>query len=63
MEQDLASGQFLTASYTIDGVSKTFRSFDEWHKYYGFVCSRAAAESSTTPRGRTYGRPSGRFSS
>lgn len=63
MEQDLASGQFLTQSYTADGVQRTFRNFSDWNAFYGFVCAKAAAESSTTfaPLGRTYARPRGRF--
>lgn len=63
MENDLASGQSLTQSYTVDGTQRTFRSFAEWQTFYGFVCSKAAAETSTTsaPIGRTYARPQGRF--
>lgn len=62
MEQDLASGQHLTQSYAVDGVQRTFRSFDQWKAFYGFVCEKAASEKSTTPRGRTYARGIGRFS-
>ncbi len=60
MEADLQSGQMLsTFSYTIDGVTRTFRSFKEWQDFYGFVCSKAAAETATTtaPLGRVYARP------
>lgn len=62
MEQDLASGQFLTQSYTVDGVQRTFRTFSDWQAFYGFVCQKAASETSTAPRGRTYARGIGRFS-
>lgn len=62
MEQDLAAGQSLTQSYTIDGVQRTFRAFADWQAFYGFVCTRAAAESSTSaPIGRAYARPRGRY--
>ena len=63
MEQDLASGQHLTQSYTVDGVQRTFRAFADWRAFYGFVSAKAAAESSATsaPMGRTYARPRGRF--
>ena len=63
MEQDLASGQTLTQSYTVDGVQRTFRSFADWQLFYGLVCARAATESATSsaPLGRAYARPRGRF--
>lgn len=61
MEQDLASGQFLSQSYTVDGTTRTFRSFADWQDFYGFVCKKAAGESSSVPIGRTYARPRGRF--
>lgn len=63
MEQDLASGQSLTQSYTVDGVQRTFRSFADWQAFYGFVCAKAATEASATtaPMGRAYARPRGRF--
>lgn len=61
MEQDLANNQALTQSYTVDGVTNTFRTFADWQQFYGFVCNKAAAESSTTPIGRSYARPRGRF--
>lgn len=63
MEQDLASGQSLTQSYTVDGVQRTFRSFADWQAFYGFVCAKAADETAATsaPRARTFARPRGRF--
>lgn len=61
MEHDLAAGNVLSQSYTIDNVSRSFRSFKDWQAFYGFVCARAAAETSTAPVGRTYARPRGRF--
>jgi len=62
MEQDLADGQFLTASYTVDGTVRTFRTFDDWQKFYGFVSAKAAQEAApSVPMGRTYARPRGRF--
>lgn len=62
MEQDLAAGAILTQSYTIDGVSRSYRSFSEWQEFYGFVCAKAAAENtSSAPLGRTFARPRGRF--
>ena len=61
MEQDLASGQFLSQSYTVDGVARVFRTFDDWNKFYGFVCGKAAAETTTAPIGRTFARGRGRF--
>lgn len=62
MEQDLESGQILSQSYTVDGTTRTFRSFADWQAFYGFVCKKAAGESSpSVPIGRTYARPRGRF--
>jgi len=62
MEQDLANGQALTQSYTVDGTTRTFRTFDDWQKFYGFVSSRAAQESAPSVQtGRAYARPRGRF--
>lgn len=62
MEQDLAGGQTLTQSYTVDGTTRTFRTFEDWQKFYGFVSAKAAQESAPNVQaGRTYARPRGRF--
>jgi hypothetical protein len=62
MENDLAAGQSLTASYAVDNSTRTFRSFPEWQAFYGYVCAKAAQESiGSAPLGRTYARPGRRL--
>lgn len=54
---DLASGQWMSRSYSVDGVSREFRSLDEFIRFISWVEARANMENlSTRPAGRGYVR-------
>lgn len=57
LKDDLASGNWITRNYTVDGVSREFRSVSEFMALLQDVEQRANMENlSTRPAGRTYGR-------
>lgn len=57
LKDDLAAGNWSTHSYTIDGVSREFRSISEFLALIQEVEQRANMENlSTRPLGRTYAR-------
>ncbi len=57
LKNDLASGNWITRSYTVDGVAREFRSAAEFMALLQDVEHRANMENlSTRPLGRTYAR-------
>lgn len=58
MLDDLASGKWMLKSYTIDGVSRTFVSIDEFMKVLEYA-ERKAAQESGGYAGRTYAKQGG----
>jgi hypothetical protein len=57
LKDDLASGNWITRSYTVDGVAREFRSVSEFMGLLQDVEGRANMENLTTrPLGRTYAR-------
>ena len=57
LKNDLASGNWITRSYSVDGVTREFRSVSEFMALLQDVERRASAENlSTRPLGRTYAR-------
>ena len=57
LKNDLASGNWITRSYSVDGVTREFRSVSEFMALLQDVERRASTENlSTRPLGRTYAR-------
>lgn len=57
LKNDLASGNWITRSYAVDGVTREFRSVSEFMALLQEVEHRASMENITTrPLGRTYAR-------
>ncbi len=57
LKDDLASGNWITRSYSVDGVTREFRSVSEFMALLDEVGRRANMENlSTRPLGRTYAR-------
>ncbi len=57
LKDDLAGASWSTKSYTVDGVSREFRSLSEFMKFFQDVEQRASMENlATRPAGRTYAR-------
>jgi hypothetical protein len=57
LRNDLYSGNWISQSYAVDGVSREFRSVSEFMALLQDVERRASMENlSTRPLGRTYGR-------
>lgn len=64
LETDLATGNWRTQSYQVQGLARTFHSLDDFMKFYDWVAGKAADETavaaaggSSTVAGRTYARP------
>lgn len=58
LKDDLANNNWMTRSYTVDGVAKEMRSFSEFMALFHEVEHRARLEAQSTaaPIGRTYAR-------
>lgn len=57
LKDDLASGNWITRTYSVDGVTREFRSVSEFMALLQEVEHRASMENITTrPLGRTYAR-------
>lgn len=57
LKDDLASGNWITRTYSVDGVTREFRSVSEFMTLLQEVEHRASMENITTrPLGRTYAR-------
>jgi len=57
LKNDLASGSWITRSYSVDGVTREFRNASEFMALLQDVERRASMENlSTRPLGRTYAR-------
>ena len=58
MLDDMASGSWKSASYSMAGQSRTYTTFENFKAALEYVEYRAGQEAGTTP-GRTYARPLG----